>query len=232
MKTRTVLLNFLIQFFSYESYLEIGVYDNDFNFKHIRCKYKESCDPAPDAQAMFRMTSDDYFRQNKRKFDLIFIDGLHHSEQVIIDIANSLKCLNKGGTIVIHDCLPTTEEMQLIPWTTQGDWTGDTWKAFVHYRQMNKNLSMFTVDTDWGCGIIRKGRQELLVPGCEINYHNFNKNRRSWMNVVQTSELENALLKTETKDFPAAVISGLKYFGNLIASAGSKSMLSLHKSKR
>ena len=103
MKTRTVLLNFLIQYYNFESYLEIGVDNNDFNYNHIRCKNKESCDPDPDARAIFRLTSDDHFKQNKKKFDIIFIDGLHHSKQVIKDISNALRCLKRFGVIVIHN---------------------------------------------------------------------------------------------------------------------------------
>ena len=36
-------------------------------------------------------------------FDLIFIDGLHHYEQVKKDINNSLKFLKKGGVCIIDD---------------------------------------------------------------------------------------------------------------------------------
>ena len=40
------------------------------------------------------MTSDEYFKKFKDKFDLIFIDGLHHYNQVEKDIYNSLEILN------------------------------------------------------------------------------------------------------------------------------------------
>ncbi len=43
------------------------------------------------------MTSDDFFRQYQGPlFDLIFIDGLHLSEQVLTDIRNSLQWLSPG----------------------------------------------------------------------------------------------------------------------------------------
>ena len=44
-----------------------------------------------------KITSDDFFKQNKKKYDCIFIDGLHTYKQVKNDILNSIKfmiCIN------------------------------------------------------------------------------------------------------------------------------------------
>ena len=62
------------------------------------------------------MTSDEFFdflRTNEfdRKYDVIFIDGLHKSYQVKKDILNSLQFLNPKGYIVLHDCNPPTSWM-------------------------------------------------------------------------------------------------------------------------
>ena len=54
------------------------------------------------------MTSDDFFRINKNKFDVIFIDGLHEYQQAVNDIENSLGCLNENRVILLDDCLPRT----------------------------------------------------------------------------------------------------------------------------
>jgi len=56
-------------------------------------------------------------RRNKLTFDLIFIDGLHNAAQVERAIGNSLKVLHKGGTILVHDCNPTSAEQQTVPTT-------------------------------------------------------------------------------------------------------------------
>ena len=37
------------------------------------------------------MTSDTFFKNNKDKFDVIFLDGLHTYEQTIKDINNAIK---------------------------------------------------------------------------------------------------------------------------------------------
>jgi hypothetical protein len=49
------------------------------------------------------MTSNEYFENNNKKFDLIYVDGDHNSEQVSLDIKNSWKILNKGGYLILDD---------------------------------------------------------------------------------------------------------------------------------
>lgn len=151
------MLEFLRKLYGYESYLEIGA-AHGYNFHKINCKHKVCVDPEKKfPELTHNMTSDDFFKINTEKFDLIFIDGLHEGSQVVKDIENSLAILNEKGTIMMHDCLPITFEEQ-TPERTQWNWTGDAWKAFAYYRQM-QNLYMFTVDTDHGLGIIKKGSQ-------------------------------------------------------------------------
>jgi hypothetical protein len=83
------------------------------------------------------------------KFDLVFIDGLHFSEQVDRDIENSLQHLNPGGTIVLHDCNPTTEAIGTYPCQVHGPWTGDVWKAIAAWRTRSE-FDICVVDFDWG----------------------------------------------------------------------------------
>ena len=90
---RYEIINLLIVKNGYKSYLEIGL-DNGLNFSKIKIDNKKSVDPAlgqySHAKPTYKLTSDDFFKQNKDKYDIIFIDGLHHSEQVYRDIKNSL----------------------------------------------------------------------------------------------------------------------------------------------
>lgn len=175
--------------YKYSSYLEIGVQAGHC-FSAVQCDNKTGVDPDPSSAATLRMTSDKFFLNNQRKFDCIFIDGLHHADQVYKDIMNSLDCLAEGGTILMHDCKPETEFMQRIPLTTQNEWTGDTWKAYVKVRQERDDLSMRVVNSDWGVGIIRIGKQEkLIIPSeVQINYENFEKHNAEWLNLVSVRE--------------------------------------------
>ena len=183
--SRSDLINFMTGLYGYKSYLEIGV-DDGRNFERVHCAYKVGVDPADKYDKItFNMTSDDFFVQNTETFDIIFIDGLHVSDQVIKDIENSLSVLNDKGTIIMHDCLPNSEAAQSR--VRLGDhWNGDVWKAFAHYRS-NPNLSMFTLDTDQGLGFIKKGKQEEFSCPDNIDYSYFVKHRNSLMKVLSVS---------------------------------------------
>ena len=98
---RTEILNGLIELNDYQSYLEIGLGDGA-NFRHINCPVKIGVDPKPSINGLgiMKTTSDEFFSESKEKYDLIFIDGLHHSDQVERDIINGYKKLNKGGMLL------------------------------------------------------------------------------------------------------------------------------------
>ena len=108
------IINHLIKHYNYSSYLEIGTRKTKDNFDKILIKKKECIDPKPLSKLItYRMTSDKAFEIIKKKnktFDIIFIDGLHLSEQVDIDIKNSLDILNDNGIIILHDCNPIHKE--------------------------------------------------------------------------------------------------------------------------
>lgn len=119
------IINNLIHEYGYTSYLEIGV-GGHHTFNQIRCEQKEGTDIDQG------VSSDQFFAQNERKFDLIFIDADHDHQQCEKDIINALNCLNENGVIVMHDVNPETLAMQAVP-RTQRVWTGDVWRCFVGY---------------------------------------------------------------------------------------------------
>ena len=146
---RWEIINNLIKKHSYKSYLEVG-YQYGVNFNKIRCDKKYSIDP--NGKAMFKGTSDEFFKQNRSTFDAIFIDGLHLAEQVRSDIINSMKVLNEGGCMVLHDCYPKTKRMAQRKDNGE-EWTGDVWRAWVGFLSRHDG---FTYNTDYGVGIAYK----------------------------------------------------------------------------
>lgn len=130
---RTKIINSLIEKNNYTSYLEIGFGDG-VNFQTVVCEKKIAVDPTPFKmeEGLITTTSDDFFNNNKIKYDLIFIDGLHHSDQVERDIINGYKALNKGGMLLIHDCNPWEEVITRIPRETLA-WTGDVFRAVAGF---------------------------------------------------------------------------------------------------
>lgn len=151
--TRTQLINFLVRQRNAKRYLEIGTTGKDNHFDSVDCQYRVCVSNNPGAS--FRGSSNDYFRQHREKFDLIFIDGHHTEEQALKDIDNAFHRLAPGGVIIIHDCMPPDKWHQRGPeaFKEGENWTGTVWKAVL--RTFNRSLYKCTLlDTDWGCGII------------------------------------------------------------------------------
>jgi len=138
-----------------------------------------------------RMTSDDYFAQaiaEGTKFDIVFIDGLHHHDQVYRDIINSLEVLTPGGSILMHDCLPPDAYHEKDPVTGAIAFCGTCWRAFVMMRQ-RLDLDAITGDFDYDVGLIRRVPNPLpIVVGKtmdELTYADFLANREAWMRPQQ-----------------------------------------------
>lgn len=194
------IIRHLIEKRGYKSYLEIGVLGNETYNSLPTLDVKHSVDP--NGQAVFNMTSDEFFASYcKHSYDIIFIDGLHLSEQVTKDIENSLTHLNDGAIIVVHDCLPNHEWEQLRVGLSGKPWTGDVWKAFAEIRHTHVALKMCVVDTDYGCGLIEspgelftdsewasRFHSRVLKPGPEWTWEFFQANRKALMNVITVEE--------------------------------------------
>lgn len=183
------IINHYVNKLGAKKYLEIGL-QNGISFDKVIAPYKVSVDPDMEARnPTYRMTSDEFFENNKEKFEVVFIDGLHTGEQVYKDIVNSLRCLEQGGVIICHDMSPTSEIMQRVPRVAK-EWTGDCWKAFVQLKSEREDLSMFTVDTDYGVGVIESGKnqEKLDLKGLELTYENLDLNRKEWLNLIAVEE--------------------------------------------
>jgi hypothetical protein len=79
------IINHLIRVNDYKSFLEIGTQEH-INLSNIIIDKKVSVDPDLEVNADFILPSDDFFKQNTDKFDIIFVDGLHHADFVYRDI--------------------------------------------------------------------------------------------------------------------------------------------------
>lgn len=195
------IINGLINKFNYKSYLEVGAQNTiTGNFAKIQVDKKISIDPYPTGPIDFQGTSDEYFKMLSPdvKFDIIFIDGLHHSEQVLLDIENSLNHLSQDGTIVCHDCLPHTEKMQLRE-DTGGEWTGDVWKAIATLNVSRNDLRIEVVNTDYGCGIIKRGSNVPHIPtGDYLTYSYYAEHKTELLNVISPQDfISKYLMESE-----------------------------------
>lgn len=189
---RWELINLLIAKYKYTSYLEIGVQNRLVNYDKIACFDKYGVDPNPVYGCNYQMTSDEFFNQIPPyvSFDIVFIDGLHHYEQVLKDLQNCLSRLRPRGTIIIHDTLPHDEPSQFRD-DLGGVWYGDVWKAVAKIRVERRDLFVQTIDSDCGMTIVRKRRSINYIPKREdyLNWEYFKDNKEEMMNVVPPPDL-------------------------------------------
>ena len=184
------VINILIRKNNYKSYLEVGTQDPTSNFNKIEIQHKVSIDPFPRGEVTFVGTSDEYFESISEdvKYDIIFIDGLHHNDQVLKDIENSLNHLSNTGIIVCHDCLPTTENMHERN-DHGGVWLGDVWKAMAELRVERIDLDIKVIDTDLGCGLIKTGTNvPHMTNENYLTYSYYNLHKWQLMNIISVDD--------------------------------------------
>ena len=192
-QNRFEIINKIIKKKKYKTYLEIGC-QADVNFSKIQIDKRIGVDPHDGGT--HRMTSDIFFQNNNDSLDIIFIDGLHEYEQVLRDIKNSVKFLNKDGIIVVHDCLPSKIWHQTIP-QTHSSWNGDVWKAIVECRTFDY-LDTYTCIADHGLGIIfnRKNKNRLDLESKnfkELKFRDYYENHKKFMNTISENDLFNLI---------------------------------------
>jgi predicted O-methyltransferase YrrM len=139
---------------NYKSYLELGIWEG-----HTLADISKSAENAigVDIQDIridkttnfFLGGTLDFFKQNQKTFDLIFIDADHNLPAVIEDLNESLKILNKYGTIAIHDTDPQHRHY------LKQNYCSDSYK--ISKWLDDHNLSWITLPmNDCGMTIVRK----------------------------------------------------------------------------
>ena len=103
------------------------------------------------------MTSDEFFEKYpEEKFDVIFIDGLHHYDQCQKDTINALKKLNESVAVELYYFMIFylgQNWSKKIP-QNYGTWSGDVWKVAVElYHSKNMNFKICNIDR--GVGILK-----------------------------------------------------------------------------
>lgn len=165
---RIEVINKIIKKKRLSKYLEIGC-DQNKVFNAIRCQHKIGVDPK--SGGTIRETSDIFFLKNNKKFDIIFIDGLHTFDQIIKDFNNSFKCLNMNGYIIIHDLLPRTYLEEHVP-RISNNWCGDIWKISFLLKKIKKH-EFKILKTDFGIGIFKKKKKTINIQINNVKSKNF-----------------------------------------------------------
>ena len=184
------LIKYLINKYNYIDYLEIGC-DQDQLFSKINIQNKVGVDPVSGGN--LRKTSDEFFKENNKKFDLVFIDGLHTYEQVKKDIINSLNCLKENGFVLVHDCMPDCMSKQAVP-RYRMTWNGDVWKAIVDLRKLD-NIEIYTCKIDQGISIIQNKKNSSVLnidkDISDLKFKDFYHNHNLYMRIISLDEFKN-----------------------------------------
>jgi hypothetical protein len=192
---RVILINHYLSKSKGQKYLEIGVYKGTC-LNNISANIKDSVDPDHSTPALYKVTSDEFFEKIAPtlgyKYDVIFIDGLHHSDQVDKDIQNSLLFLEDDGVILLHDCNPISEMRQRVPadfdiW--KFGWNGDVWKSIVKFRKNYSYLkyNTFVIDADEGLGVIENNKKGIELKediSEQLTYNFLESNRIKLLNLI------------------------------------------------
>ena len=172
-------------------YLEIGCNKNSL-FHSVVAKEKVGVDPVRGGNK--RMTSDQFFSQNEDAFfDVIFVDGLHHYQQVRKDVLNALDHTPVGGLIGLHDLLPGSWESQHVP-RISSIWNGDTWKISLELIKAT-GVEFAIVAVDHGVGVIRKVSATVEIPDLDLancKYDLFVENQPS-LPIIEFEQLDSFL---------------------------------------
>lgn len=176
-------------------FLEIGVSGGRAG-RAIHANLKIGVDPVLKGDfsgytTVYGMTSDAFFAQQRESLKLgaVLIDGDHEAGQVLCDIEHALEHLVPDGAIIVHDCNPQDEQSQIVPRPVgQYRWNGDCWKAIVTLRATRPDLSVVTLDSDEGLGLIRVATtpQPLIPMPSELTWPGLVANRRDWLGLVDT----------------------------------------------
>jgi hypothetical protein len=172
--SRNRVVQSVLNLFDSPAYLEVGV-NKGMTFNALKAATKVAVDPKflfdfeqvgreVPGTTFHEITSDDYFggvADRETAFDVIYLDGLHTSEQTIRDLINAISFLKPNGVIIIDDVfpcsyvasLPNRRETRLIRQAsgdTAGAWMGDVYRLVFFVETFCQQFSYATVNNNHG----------------------------------------------------------------------------------
>jgi len=191
-------------------YLEIGVADGT-TLQSVNSRDKHGVDPfplfntsrLPYGTTFDTATSNSYFDSISKdeKYDFIFLDGLHESNQLFLDFINAIKHISIPGWILIDDMVPS-DSISAIPsmensYKARGvaqsegfPWHGDCYKLFPtilnHFPKIEAFLIMYPDNP-----------QLLLRINQEVTSHEINQ-----INLITETNFFEVFSSNKLKQYP------------------------------
>lgn len=98
-----------------DTWIKTEEYDKDISFTNIEKNFDNNIEEFNNIEK-FKMSSDEFFVSNSKKFDIIYVDGYHYGPQVYKDVYNSWKILNNNGYLFCDDYIWNIgEDINLTP---------------------------------------------------------------------------------------------------------------------
>ena len=145
-------------------------------------------------------------------YDIIFVDPFHTYRCTNTDLTGAWLLLRPGGMMVVHDCNPPGPEL-CSPEYVRGAWCGLTFQAYVDFILSGVAMNVFTVDSDFGVGIVhkpigtvtREPPRDLLLhdwsiarDDAHLRYACFDKHRSELLNLITEEQFMTYFALPET----------------------------------
>jgi hypothetical protein len=90
----------------------------------------------------------------------------------------------------MHDCNPVSYEASTPDRQTIA-WNGDTYKAFINFKQNNPGFKCCVVDTDFGIGVIKQNDIDIdSSSNISHTWNEFDLNRKEYLNLISYDEFK------------------------------------------
>ena len=168
-------------------YLEVGVSTGE-TFTRIKAGRKTGVDPvyafdhkadaeADDTAHYEVLTSDAFFQKTiergVKKFDVVFLDGLHTFEQILKDLLAAVQVVEESGIIVIDDVIPSdyTASVGDVPTmfalrraagSADASWMGDVYKIVWFVETYMPFFNYATIKENHGQMVLWRGANRAI----------------------------------------------------------------------
>ena len=85
-----------------DPWIKTEEYSNILNFKDLEKNFDENISEFKNI-IKIKKTSDLFFKDNKERYDVIYVDGYHYGPQVLRDVKSSWNILKKDGYLICDD---------------------------------------------------------------------------------------------------------------------------------
>lgn len=181
--SKTEIIARIARTYNYKHYLELCTTSTGNFYKPIaesgfnccqRIMYRCPPDFSDGMRIDYRCNDDNIdsalssLKNDKLFFDICLVDSWHTYDNSFRDLHAAFDLIADGGALIVHDCLPPSREVA-TPEFKCGEWCGVSYKAYLDFVLAQRNISNFTVDADYGCGVIFKNRKVSLNKYYSIN---------------------------------------------------------------